>query len=386
MIRTITIIFFIAVLLGGGIYWLNNRQTAEAIETSLSVAEAMANSDTAGYARAIQPRNFKFPEDHGPHPQYRTEWWYYTGNLDDAEGRHFGFQFTIFRTALSPDSLDRASDWASNQLYMGHFALTDVAGESFYAFEHFSRGALELAGAQAQPFRVWLEEWEVKALPGDDSPIPGMQLYAAEDAVALHLTLKSSKPPVLQGNRGLSQKGPEPGNASYYYSLTRIAAEGRIQIGDKTYPVRGFAWMDREWSTSALGKDQAGWDWFSLQLSDGRELMYYQLRRRDGSADRFSKGMLVNRDGSTRLITYREVELTVPDYWQSPRGGRYPARWRLKIPDEKLDLEITPYLADQELQVSIRYWEGAVKITGKTDGEPLSGNGYVELTGYGEEL
>lgn len=382
-----TIYFLIIPLLAVSVIFSSCRHKPEQpVSASVSVAEAMAGSDTSGYARAVQVRAFRFPQDHGPHPGFKTEWWYYTGNLRDSNGRRFGFQFTIFRTALSPQAADRASGWASNQLYMGHFAVSDVAGGEHHAFERFSRDAQGLAGAQAEPFRVWLEDWTAEATGGDsDLEMPRTRLYAAEDGVALDLILRNTKPPALQGRQGLSQKGPEPGNASYYYSFTRLAAAGNLRLGEKNFAVEGLAWMDREWSTSALGAEQVGWDWFSLQLSDGSDLMYYQLRKRDGSADRFSKGLLHHAGGSGELITREDVTLEVLDSWESPLGGRYPARWKLSLPARNLSLEITPPIADQEMNLSVRYWEGAVEVRGKIGDASLTGSGYVELTGYGDE-
>ncbi len=349
----------------------------------ISVAEAMANREIEGYARAIAPREFIFPDDYGPHPEFQTEWWYYTGNLTTENGRHFGFQFTIFRNSISPDSTPRSSPWATNQIYMGHFALTDVEGKRFYSFERFSRSANNLAGAKANPFRVWLEDWKVESTEADsNTATPVIRVRASENDISLNINLKSTKPIVLHGDHGLSQKGPERGKASYYYSFTRLTTRGEIQIKDNSFNVQGLGWLDREWSTSALSKDQVGWDWFSLQLHDGSEIMYYQIRKHNGLADEFSSGTLIEKDGSTRTITLQDISLEVLNYWTSPRSGKYPSRWRLSIPKEKLILEIIPYLANQELDVSIRYWEGAVQIKGISDGKSIEGRGYVELTGY----
>lgn len=354
----------------------------EAVRASLAVADAMG-SDNTGYLRAEDIKPFDFPKDYGPHPGFKTEWWYYTGNLDTPDGRHFGYQFTIFRFALTPPDSTlpaRISDWATNQLFMGHFALTDVKGEQFYAFERFSRGAAGLAGAQADPYHIWLEDWSVES---DSTSFP-MHIQATQDGVALDLTLETAYPAVLQGERGLDQKGPEPGNASYYYSFTRMPTEGTVTVDDETFAVEGLSWKDHEWSTSALGKDQVGWDWFSLQLSNGQSLMYYQLRRRDGTPSPFTSGILVQPDGTARPLAPGDVEVEVMDTWTSPRGGTYPARWQLHVPSSDIALTIAPYLADQELDVSVRYWEGAVRVEGSAGGSPITGNGYIELTGYAD--
>jgi len=212
-----------------------------------------------------------------------------------------------------------------------------------------------------------------------------VRLRAAEGDVAIDLVLASDKPVALQGDRGLSQKGPEPGNASFYYSLSRMRARGTVSVGGASLEVSGLAWMDREWSTSALGPDLVGWDWLALQLDDGRDVMVYRLRRRDGAPDPHSAGMLIAADGATRPLARDDVRLAVLDHWTSPRSRvRYPSRWRLAIPSADLDLEITPRLPDQELIVGTRYWEGAVRIEGTAAGRPIAGRGYVELVGYGE--
>jgi predicted secreted hydrolase len=336
-----------------------------------------------GYARATTVRPFHFPEDHGPHPEFRTEWWYWTGNLRTEDGRDFGYQFTLFRTALVPEAPERASAWGSSQLYMGHFALSDIQGGRFHAFERFSREALGLAGARAEPFRVWLEDWSAEATGPGALP---MRLRAKAAGVTLELELEQGKPPVLQGDRGLSQKGPEPGNASYYYSLTRMPSRGRVTVEGRTFEVTGLSWMDREWSTSALGENQVGWDWFALQLSDGSELVYGQLRQRDGTVDPYNAGTFIPPQGEPVRLKPEDVRLEVQDTWRSPRSGvSYPSRWHLTVPSQGLELRFAPALADQELAVSVRYWEGAVRIEGTRAGQPVTGRGYVELTGYGDK-
>ncbi len=348
--------------------------------STVAVREALAGESTEGFARALSPRPFVFPADHGPHREFRTEWWYYTGNLRDATGRHFGFQLTFFRIALAPTMPSRASAWASREAYLAHFALTDTAGRRFTAASRSSRQALGLAGAEAEPFRVWVEDWSAEGVAGEATPV---RLRAADGDVAIDLRLESAKPVVLQGDRGLDRKGPEPGNASYYYSLTRMATRGRIAVAGTSVDVTGLAWMDREWSTSALGADLVGWDWMALQLDDGQELMLYQLRHADGRADRFSAGGLIAADGSRRPLAAGDFRIEVLDTWSSPRDGtRYPSRWRVTVPREALEVEITPTLGDQELTLPVRYWEGAVRVRGRIGGRPAGGVGYVELVGY----
>jgi predicted secreted hydrolase len=355
-------------------------------QATIAVADALGSGDLTGFARALGPRPFAFPDDHGPHPEYRTEWWYYTGNLETAAGRHVGFQLTFFRTALAPPdpgaAAAGASAWRASQLYLAHFALTDTVAGRFHAASRLSREALGLSGARGQPFRVWPEDWSAESGVADGFPL---RLRAADGGVALDLVLERGKPVVLQGDRGWSAKGPEPGNASYYYSFTRMPARGTVRVGAESLDVSGLAWMDREWSTSALGQDLAGWDWLALQLDDGRDVMVYQLRRRDGAPDPHSAGTLIAVDGSTRPLAREDATLEVLDHWTSPASRvRYPSRWRLTIPTADLSLEITPRLAAQELIVGTRYWEGAVRVRGMAGGRQVAGRGYVELVGYGE--
>lgn len=384
MSRSALVLSVLIVALGIGAFWLTTRTDDASIDTSVAVADAMG-SDTTGYRRAATPRAFVFPEDHGPHPGFKTEWWYLTGNLSTAAGRRIGYQWTLFRVALNPP--DRhpmrlagtadTTSWQTNQFYMGHFAISDVANEQHYDAEQFERVSAGLAGAQAEPFRVWLGNWSIEQT--GSQPFPA-RLRAHDEAIGLDIVVNPVKPHVLQGKRGLSQKGPGTGNASYYYSYTRMNAEGIAVVEGDTLQVTGSSWMDREWSTSALGEDQVGWDWFSLQLDDGRDLMYYQLRKTDGTPSRFSEGVVVAKDGSSTPIGREDVTLEVLERWTTPDGSRsYPVRWRLQVPAHGLDLPIEATFPNQEMNTSVRYWEGAVTIDGDTPGR-----GYVEMTGYGD--
>ena len=331
------------------------------------------------FARATEPRTFSFPADHGPHEDFRNEWWYFTGNLDGEDGRRFGFELTIFRFSLLPESIEAGSEWRTNQVYIAHFAVTDADGNAFFASEKSARGALGLAGAQAAPFRVWIDDWEILGV--DDNT---WQIRAGHNDFAIDLELTALKPPVLNGEAGLSQKSDEPGNASYYYSMTRWQTAGEIRIGDDLHSVTGASWLDREWSTSALADDQQGWDWFALQFDDNTELMFYGLRLTDGTEDALSSGTWINADGSSEKLTRDQVRIEVTKLWESPRGGVYPAGWRLSIEGKSLVVDVTPVIADQELSTIVRYWEGAVDVSGTRAGEPIEGRGYVELTGYAE--
>lgn len=336
-------------------------------------------SSAAGFAKAERPRAFAFRQDHGPHPEYQTEWWYYTGNLETAAGRHFGYQLTFFRRAITPAEERRASDWATNQIYFAHFAITDVKASAHFATERFSRGAAGLAGATGDPYRVWLENWEIASLSADGSRV---RMRADDSGYALDLTLAAEKPPVLHGDRGLSPKSAEAGNASYYYSFTRLATEGTIRVNGATFAVNGLSWMDHEFGTTMLAENAVGWDWFSIQLSDGREVMFFQIRTKDGSIEPLSGGTLVGKDGTIRHLTREQVSIKVLESWQSKSGATYPARWNLAIPSADIELTLKPYIADQEMRVSIVYWEGAVQISGRSNGARVQGSGYVEMTGY----
>lgn len=346
------------------------------------LAELLGGGDVAGFSRATRPHPFSFPSDHAAHPDYRNEWWYFTGNLATDAGRPFGFELTFFRIGLNSGGMlsDASSAWRSDQLLLAHFAISDIDGERFRYAQRYSRVALGLAGYRRGPFSLWLEDWTLRHDPATDT----FEISAADAEISMQLQLRPQKPPVLNGDRGLSQKSAAAGNASHYYSLTRLDTRGELRVGDANFEVSGNAWMDREWSTSALADDQVGWDWFALQFSDGSELMYYQLRRADGDTDPHSAGTYVDQDGMATHITAGEVELEVLDDWDSPRGGVYPARWALRVESLGLDVTVVPRLADQELATFPRYWEGAVEVSGTRQAERVSGLGYVELTGYAD--
>lgn len=371
---------FLAVvfLLQAGCYSESSSQSCQS--TASSVPTAMNSEDVQGYQRAYTPRPLVFPADHGPHPDFRTEWWYVTGNLMDDRSHAFGYQLTLFRLALTPTPAVADSAWRTNQIYMGHFAITDVAGQRHYNFERFSRAALGLAGAQATPFRVWLEDWSLQGNTDDAFPL---RLHAQEQELGLDLVLESVKPLVLQGDQGLSQKSDEPGNASYYYSATRLRTQGTVVVGKQRFTVSGFSWLDREWSTSALGPEQSGWDWFALQLDDGRDLMLYRLRLKSGGMDPHSSGVLVAVNGDTRRLGHDKMEFTELKHWTNPdTGRRYPTHWQVRIPAENLELTVTPRLEDQEMRNSVHYWEGAVTVAGRAGTKPVDGQGYLEMTDY----
>ncbi|MBC6934888.1 MAG: carotenoid 1,2-hydratase [Chloroflexi bacterium] len=351
---------------------------------------AGAAADTGGFAQATDPYAWSFPADFGAHPAFQTEWWYYTGNLKTADGRHFGYQFTIFRRALAPPSSPvtltggAASEWRADQIYMAHFALSDVAGGRYFHQQRFSRGGAGLAGAALEPvYRVWLEDWQVVAL---EPAARRTRIYAHADDFGVELVMDQLKPPALHGDNGLSPKSDEPGSASYYYSLTRLKTAGEIVVNGETFQVSGASWKDHEFSTSALGADAQGWDWFGLQLDDNRELMLGQIRMTDGSREPAFGGLLVEADGSTRYLSAEDFSIETTATWTSPHTGAvYPAGWNIAINTgaEQLEINLTPLLADQELHGGggVDYWEGAVAISGGA-----AGYGYAELTGYAQAM
>lgn len=347
-----------------------------------------------GFAQVLGPQDWHFPEDFGPHPQYQTEWWYYTGNLETPEHRPFGFQLTFFRQSLAPESPHRpdTSPWRTPQLYSAHFTVSDIADDRFYQFERFSRSAVGLAGSQGDPYGVWLQDWSVKT--------QGQQVYLQGRAqtVALNLVL-SPTPPVLQGHQGFSPKGPEPGNASYYYSQVQQPTHGEVIIAGQRYPVQGLTWMDHEYSTSSLSPGTVGWDWFALQGDDGSATMLYNLRREDGTPEPRSAGTFVSCARQHAPCASRQAnqqtqlqptdwQLRVLETWTSPQSHtQYPTRWHLRIPRLSLDLDIAAQMENQELvTAAATYWEGAVRYEGTQGDRPVKGQGYVEMTGYATRL
>jgi predicted secreted hydrolase len=359
-------VMFIAFLLQG----CGNDETAA--PSPLQLEQVLGGGDTTGFLRADTPRDFVFPRDHGPHPGFRNEWWYLTGNLQTAEGRRFGYQVTFFNAAIRPPQATGAdSGWDSERLWMAHFAITDVQAGTHDARERFSRENPGLAGAQLTPFKVWLEDWTLTGT-GNDFP---WHLRVKDQQLALDLELRSSKPPALQGDMGLSQKSPEAGNASYYYSLTRMPSSGAIIVGGQTFEVDGTSWLDREWSTSALAQDQSGWDWFSLQFDDGQELMYYQLRTKSGAPHANSQGNWTDPDGLQRLIRNTDIVLEETAHWTSPAGIDYATGWRMTYQDQRW--QINAVLDAQLMDLSIPYWEGAVEVLA-ADGTVV-GRGYLEM-------
>ncbi|MBI5435106.1 MAG: carotenoid 1,2-hydratase [Planctomycetes bacterium] len=371
----LALLFFVAVFA----WQLARRPTGERPARLSPIAALGAEADPA-FERALAPRDFEFPRDHGPHPTFQTEWWYFTGHLANDVGRRFGFELTFFRRALAHDAPGGKSAWAARDVYMAHFALTDEARGRFVAAERFERGALDLADSRAEPWSVWVGPWSAESRGAAFLPLV---LRAATERAGLELELAPSERIVPHGDRGLSRKGSEAGNASYYYSVPRIAARGTFALDGETHAVRGEAWLDREWSTSALEPGVVGWDWFALTLDDGRALMLYRLRRADGSGAPASAGTWIERDGTRRELALADFELETLATWRSPHtGAEYPSRWRVRVPSTGVDLELAPWVADQELALAFPYWEGACDVLASGERVGRVGRAYVELVGY----
>jgi predicted secreted hydrolase len=324
---------------------------------------------------------FAFPRDHASHPEYKIEWWYYTGNLKAADGRRFGYQVTFFRVGID-HTPSNPSRWAIRDLYMTHLAVSDASGRRYRYSEKLSRGGPGLAGATSDRYHVWNDDW-VATLDAQ-----GHHLLRATSAEAgIDLVLEEGKPPAINGVNGISQKGAQAGNASHYYSLTRMPTAGTIAIDGERFTVTGDSWMDHEFGTSFLEPGQRGWDWLSIQLSDGRELMLYQLRRTEGSRDPRSSGTLVDRAGKTTHLDNDDFTLaTGQAEFKSKNGAVYPIEWTVTVPSQGITLKVTTPVADQELSLErstgIAYWEGVIDAAGHTASGPVTGSGYLEMTGY----
>ncbi|MDZ7268991.1 MAG: carotenoid 1,2-hydratase [candidate division KSB1 bacterium] len=349
--------------------------------TARSTRPSSQQNPAAGapFALALAPRAWQFPRDHGQHPEFRTEWWYFTGNLHSADGRAFGYHFTIFRNALTPVAANRPSAWAFRDAYVGHFALTDIARQRFHYDQRVARAALQLAGASQDSLQVFVGDWSAWQVRHH------LHVRAASSFGSIAFRLEPTLPPVLQGNGGLSQKGPQPGEASFYYSLPMLHTEGRLTLGSDTLQVSGVSWMDHEFFTGVDASEVAGWDWFSLHLSDSTALMLYRLRRADGTLSRYSAGALIRSAGSVERIAFGEFQASPGGWWRSAKSdGDYPLAWRLRFQD--YELTVTTPVAGQELDTrattGVIYWEGYVEATGGRAGRPITGRGYLEMTGY----
>ena len=350
----------------------------------------LASADSGSFTQAREGYRYEFPRDHGSHDGFRTEWWYYTGNLTTKDGRPFGYQLTFFRRAIPLDEVETLpSRWSITQLYLAHFAVTDLTTHRFRYAERLSRAALGKAGADIDRLHVWIDRWRAETVETDGSA--SQNLEASDGDVGIALVVAPEKPVIIHGADGISRKGRQSGQASHYYSLTRLATTGRIIIGEESFDVTGTSWMDHEFGSADLSPELVGWDWFSLQLADRTELMLYRLRRNDGSADAVSSGTFIDPEGRSHPLSVDEFALEPISYWTSPLShARYPQRWRLSIPSRELSLELAPRMPEQELRTDrstqITYWEGAIESRGTSAGKPISGFGYMELTGYAERF
>ena len=335
----------------------------------------------ADYRLAMQPREWSFPRDHGRHDGFRTEWWYFTGNLRDPAGREFGYQITFFRTAFAPQLTTRPSPWAMTDLYFAHAAISDLQGRAFVFKDCLERGRPNLAWASDKTLDVTLLDWSAVLRDND------IYLFAAEKDFAFHLACTGGGDPILQGPGGVNRKGRQQGQASYYYSMTRLQTAGSLSLNGQTWQVKGLSWMDHEFSSNSLSENQSGWDWMGLQLSDGSDLMIYRIRNKSGTADYLS-GTHITPEGKPRYLSAGDIRIEGSNPWTSPAsGGTYPQRWRLQIAGLP-DLIVSSAMPGQELITSsaakVTYFEGVAHVTDEK-GHPM-GEGYLEMTGYAKPL
>jgi predicted secreted hydrolase len=336
----------------------------------------------ADFKPALPGWRYVFPRDHGAHREFKTEWWYYNGHLEDSSGNSYGYQMTFFRVGLIPGRLlTGGSRWRVREVYLAHLTITDVRHKTFLFQEKADRGNLGLAGADEGRYRVWVENWKA------DQNGQWHQITAGDRELGFSLKLIPLRAPVIHGVNGVSQKGAGIGRASHYYSITRMETTGILKIKGKEISVRGLSWMDHEFGTNQLAENQTGWDWFSVQLSNGVDLMIYQLRQQGGGVDPNSSGTMILSDSQKVHLPWSEIDLRSLSSWKSTQSSAtYPASWAIDLPRHEMRLSLTPVLVDQELltpkSTGVTYWEGKVKVQGTYKGRPIEGEGYVELTGY----
>jgi predicted secreted hydrolase len=341
---------------------------------------------------ALPGYRYHFPEDHFSHPSYQTEWWYYTGNLNSTDGQKFGFELTFFRfhPEADWDKTERNPVWLPSHIYIAHFALTDANRKHFYYQERVNRRGPGLAAVDWSQGRIWNGNWSARWLSYD--PIR-QEIEAVSGNAHLRLILNSRKPVVIHGQNGMSQKGPRPGEASHYYSLTRLDASGNLSLDGRNFQVAGQAWMDREFFSS-VHYDQndsqiAGWDWMCIQLNTNEEVMLYRLRLKDGSLSPYSSATFVAASGKSEFLDFRRFSLEPLKTWHSSvTQGNYPVEWRIELPSKRLSLHLTTPVLNQELASGTTgsYWEGAVQYAGTEAGAPVTGVGYLEMTGYAQRV
>lgn len=334
---------------------------------------------------ALPGWKYEFPRDHFTHPEFKTEWWYFTGNLRDANGKRYGYQLTFFRQGVRPLEGRSAttSRFICDELKFAHFAVSDPNTGRFYFTQKTSRGAYGEAGFADGDRIAWIDEWSLKLLPDG-----AMELAGKMDNASLAITVKTEKPWVIHGENGISQKADGEGRASHYYSGTRLQTTGKLVVDGRESTVSGTSWFDQEWASNQLTPEQVGWNWFALQLSDGSELMLYQMRLRNGNIDPNSSGTYVAPNGQPIPLRRDDYTLTPTRWWTShATKARYPIAWKLNVPKLGIEAEITTPLERQELELPpIVYWEGMIDLRGTKAGQPLHGEGYMELTGYAGAL
>ena len=376
------------------------RLRAPCIAAALAAAVAAASGAPGVAGRTADPGSqagrvlpgytFQFPRDHFGHPEFESEWWYYTGNLFTASGRHFGFELTFFRRARAVDA-EPPSAWDPDQVYLAHFTITDTEGERFVVAERLNRAGPGIAGADAGVRRVWNGNWSAVWRPGDET-LPAQVLTAVNEDAALHLVLEPRKPVVVHGRDGVSRKvAGDPRAVSHYLSFTRMAAAGTVAIEGEEFTVTGQTWMDHEFFSDYLTEHKVGWDWMSVQLEDGADLMLFGIRDAQGGYGPDTFGTYVDAEGGTRPIEPGGVIFRPGRRWPSPAtGAQYPVRWRVEVPDLALWLDVHPRLDAQEVfsgqGILPAYWEGAVRYRGEREGQPVIGVGYLEMTGYAGRL
>jgi predicted secreted hydrolase len=332
---------------------------------------------------ALPGWEYEFPRDHGNHPGFKTEWWYFTGNLQGKNGKEYGYQLTFFRQGIRPDKPEATSRFVVQNIQFAHFALTEVTDGKFHFYQQITRGAFGEAGFGDSGRVAWIGDWSCEWV-GEHA----FRLRASGEDAAIDLLVESTKPPIFHGANGVSQKSEGEGRASHYYSLTRLKTSGTIRAGQESISVEGLSWFDHEWATNQLDAHQTGWDWFSLQFVDGSELMLFQIRTKDGGRDPFSGGTFIAADGSTIPVKNPDFALNPTGFWKSPTTrARYPTRWEIEIPEMALSLEVKAAVQNQELVLApISYWEGSIRASGTRKGQPVRASGYLEMTGYGSPI
>lgn len=354
---------------------MNRSFISAALCALCAVTPAKAEPD---WAVSLPGWKYEFPRDHFAHPAFKTEWWYFTGNLTAQDGRDLGFQLTFFRQGVRRGA-EAGTRFAVGDIKLAHFAVTDISGKKFRFAQRVSRGSFGEAGFSDGERIAWIEDWSLR-LTG-----PGQfRLEARDEDFALALDLKTTKEPVFHGEDGVSQKSAGEGRASHYYSYTRLAAEGTVTLEGREIRVNGWSWFDQEWATNQLTENQTGWDWLSLQFDDNTELMLFQIRLKDGGRDPFSHGTWIDADGNTTAVKTGDFELVPGRVWRSEQtGGDYPVEWKLRIPKLGVELDVTAAMDEQELVLQpISYWEGSVRAKGTRNGQELRARGYLEMTGY----